>query len=343
MALPENYLKIKILFLILILSTLHSCIPDNKYSVGTFPATPVNMGEINSAYDDYNSSSPILGDMSPLVFSSNRLSNGKNFNLIYKLLDVIMTRKDGKLFVGEETSTNLDVYTANANILNAVVSINNGFDELGPYLIPQGDGLRKSGTGYRSYQNYILAYSSNESGNFDIKFTQNLTSDTYSYPKNISFLNSDKDDLYPVFTTDSSKVYFCSNRDGKFDIYKADLNKKTNLLNALIDTSSRTVTKDLELSSGDDDKCPFILGNLLVFASNRLGGYGGFDLYYSVYNDSNWSSPVNMGDKINTQYDEYRPIIKEYIYEFTNNFMLFSSNRPGGKGGFDLYYVGIDK
>ena len=28
-------------------------------------------------------------------------------------------------------------------------------------------------------------------------------------------------------------------------------------------------------------------------------------------------------------------------YEFNNDFMIFSSNRPGGLGGFDLYYVGI--
>jgi len=31
------------------------------------------------------------------------------------------------------------------------------------------------------------------------------------------------------------------------------------------------------------------------------------------------------------------------VWEFDNNFMLFSSNRPGGKGGFDLYYVGVKK
>ncbi len=29
--------------------------------------------------------------------------------------------------------------------------------------------------------------------------------------------------------------------------------------------------------------------------------------------------------------------------EFANDFMLFSSNRPEGKGGFDLYYVDIEK
>jgi hypothetical protein len=27
--------------------------------------------------------------------------------------------------------------------------------------------------------------------------------------------------------------------------------------------------------------------------------------------------------------------------EFTNIFLMFSSNRPGGQGGFDLYFTGI--
>ena len=74
----------------------------------------------------------------------------------------------------------------------------------------------------------------------------------------------------------------------------------------------------------------------MVFTSNRPGGLGGYDLYYSVFRNGKWSSPVNLGPRINTASDEYRPIIG-YDPDFTNQFMMFSSNRPGGKGGFDLY------
>lgn len=80
----------------------------------------------------------------------------------------------------------------------------------------------------------------------------------------------------------------------------------------------------------------------MVFTSNRPGGYGGYDLYYSKYKEGKWQSPVNFGNRINTKYDEFRPIVR-LEDEFKNDFMLFSSNRPEGKGGFDLYYVGIDK
>jgi hypothetical protein len=58
--------------------------------------------------------------------------------------------------------------------------------------------------------------------------------------------------------------------------------------------------------------------------------------------DGKWTKPVNFGPSINTSYDEYRPVIKT-VTGFTNDFLIFSSNRPGGKGGFDLYYVGVTK
>ena len=101
-------------------------------------------------------------------------------------------------------------------------------------------------------------------------------------------------------------------------------------------------TPIVELNSPNSEACPNINGILMVFTSKREGGYGGYDLYYSQLEESGWSSPVNFGPKINTEYDEFRPITF-YAPKFDNDLMVFSSNRPGGLGGFDLYYVGIPK
>ncbi len=53
----------------------------------------------------------------------------------------------------------------------------------------------------------------------------------------------------------------------------------------------------------------------------------------------------NLGEIINTEYDEYRPIIirtsEDWVY--INDLMIFSSNRPGGKGGYDLYCAKINE
>ena len=61
----------------------------------------------------------------------------------------------------------------------------------------------------------------------------------------------------------------------------------------------------------------------------------------SIFEDGVWSAPANFGPKINTEYDEYRPIIFSFE-EVQKNLMIFSSDRPGGLGGFDLYMVKAD-
>jgi WD40-like Beta Propeller Repeat len=48
-------------------------------------------------------------------------------------------------------------------------------------------------------------------------------------------------------------------------------------------------------------------GKLLVFASDRAGGYGGADLYSSVWEAGKWSVPVNLGPTVNTKCDDYFP------------------------------------
>ena len=338
-------MKSKLQVPILVFTLMVACKPDYQPRVASvsFPETPVNMGDINSAFDDYNSTASFIGYTSPFCFSSNRNSSGRNFDIIYKLLDVYASVIDGKLTVQESPVNNLaDVDIENHNLNYAMSMINSSADELGPYLINQGIRKTNDSTNWDgAYQSYILLYANNESGNLDIKYVQNLDQEKpYSTPKPVSFLNSSKDDAYPSLMPYNTSVYFCSNRDGNFDIYKADLDTSKDLLSNFSDSTSKVITKDMVLSSSGDDKCPYICNNVMVFTSNRPGGYGGFDLYYSLYTNGKWSAPVNFGPAINTAYDEYRPIIQP-IFGFTNDFMIFSSNRPGGKGGFDLYYVGV--
>ncbi|WP_353718433.1 hypothetical protein [Dyadobacter sp. 676] len=70
------------------------------------------------------------------------------------------------------------------------------------------------------------------------------------------------------------------------------------------------------------------------------GDQGGEDIYYSEYKNGKWSQPVNAGPRINSAYKEYRPILPD-LSNFSYHLMLFSSNRPGGKGGYDLYMTGL--
>jgi Tol biopolymer transport system component len=145
--------------------------------------------------------------------------------------------------------------------------------------------------------------------------------------------------MYPTINQEKSKLFFCSNREnGSFDIFSIDLHSEVLLHDDLTSLSSAPILKESVLSSASNDKCPSINENLMVFTSDRPGGYGGYDLYYSQFLNNTWSSPVNFGEKINSSSDEYRPI----TFSFNGIvIMIFSSNRPGGKGGFDLYSAQI--
>jgi hypothetical protein len=317
--------------------------PDNRYSIGRFPNTPVNLKDFNSEFDDYNSDIPIFGETFPFCFSSNRNSNGADFDIIYKLMSVEFSKKTGELKVYENTHSNLDVFIRNENINNALNNINSAGDEFGPCLIPVGNGNLPVGGGYQSFQNYIFLYANNESGNQNIKLTHNTLTNRYDTIHELNGINSDANDFYPTLNSERTKIYWSSDREGSFNIYSTELDNTGDLLSDLLNVGGQRILKDDILNSDGDDKCPSITNNILVFTSNRAGGFGGYDLYYSYFENGIWSHPVNFGNKINSEYDEYRPIVRSNEWEFDNDMMIFSSNRPGGKGGFDLYFVGIER
>ncbi len=344
----KNYQILKgLVFLVFASITFFSCdlfyfTFGYKYSIGHFPTSPTNLIDFNTEFDDYNSDIPIFGETFPFCFSSNRNSKGADFDIVYKLMSVEFSKKNGNLDIFDNTHSNLSVYIENENIRNALNKINSPFDEFGPCLISMG--MNYNGTNMnRRFETYIFLYSNNSAGNQDIYFTQNLENEKYEEPIPVEYLNSDFDDAYPTFNNDYSELYFTSNRRGKFDIYKIRTDNSKEILEILSENNTASVEIVSTLSSGFDDICPSITNNILVFTSNREGGFGGYDLYYSYFENGTWSEPINFGSEINSSYDEYRPIVRSNEWEFDNDMMIFSSNRPGGKGGFDLYYVGIQR
>ncbi|MBS1561881.1 MAG: PD40 domain-containing protein [Bacteroidetes bacterium] len=78
-------------------------------------------------------------------------------------------------------------------------------------------------------------------------------------------------------------------------------------------------------------------GTLMIFASDREGGMGGTDLWYTRRTPSGWSEPVNMGDRVNTPCDELSPCL---VHGDTT--LLFSSAGRETVGGYDLFRTAID-
>jgi len=307
-----------------------SCYPIERinFDSGFFPVKPVNFEQVNSYSDDYNSAymSTEIDNMFRLTFSTNRF--GSSFDFINFDVTVEQDLINGQL--------KFETKLAPCDLIDSVNSKN---DELGPYFSNVRDSRSEGQFYYATNKNedldiYTASYSCNSQNKY---YDYKLMLDEEPYP--VEYLNSAYDDAYPsihvVGNNEKRIIYFTSNRDGKFNIYQS--------------TNKEEPSKTEILSSPADDKCPYTRNNLMVFSSNREGGFGGFDLWYSIFDGTQWSEPKNFGADINTEHDEYRPIVidyQAYSYghsDFLNNLMIFSSNRPGGKGGFDLYYVGISK
>lgn len=76
-------------------------------------------------------------------------------------------------------------------------------------------------------------------------------------------------------------------------------------------------------------------GTVLYFSSDKKGGFGGKDIYRSELLNGKWTEPLNLGDHINTPYDE------EFPYLHSGNVLYFSSNGHAGLGGLDLFKAPI--
>ncbi len=74
-------------------------------------------------------------------------------------------------------------------------------------------------------------------------------------------------------------------------------------------------------------------GDTLLFASNRPGGHGQFDIWMSVSSgDDAWGPAINMGNSINTRFNDLAPSFSEF-----NHVFFFASEGHQGFGGMDLY------
>ncbi|MEM9991681.1 MAG: hypothetical protein AAF738_07955, partial [Bacteroidota bacterium] len=82
-----------------------------------------------------------------------------------------------------------------------------------------------------------------------------------------------------------------------------------------------------------DSSLFFVNDSVVLFASQTLGGYGGYDLYLSRKVGKQWAAPQNLGEAINSSSDELAPFLAN-----DGLTLYFSSNDVRrSMGGFDLF------
>ncbi|PXX98936.1 hypothetical protein DF185_16320 [Marinifilum breve] len=145
----------------------------------------------------------------------------------------------------------------------------------------------------------------------------------------------------PTFSLTDSMIYYSGNvskrifskkkNQKKYRISKKGRNNLYIWSKSLLDPSQ----KAFELAVNHPEySCshPFVTpdGKRLYFVSNKPGGFGGFDIYYMDRIENGWDIPINMGPKVNTQYNESFPFV-------SGDYLFFSSNGHPGYGGSDVF------
>ena len=136
---------------------------------------------------------------------------------------------------------------------------------------------------------------------------------------------------YPFFHVESGNLYFASNfKDsyGGTDLYYVRTNNGQ-IMSAPINLGPR-------INTPGNDIAPYIFEGSFYYASDIFYGMGGMDIYKSEMQEGDeFSIPINLGEGINTASDDFGLIIKNDDKGGLVGYM--ASNRPGGKGGDDIY------
>lgn len=336
--------------LFLSISQLMGCSKNNCGPVVTieWPASPLGLKMLNSPYDDWNCGLP-WEQWSPeatLLFSSNRKSQGGDFDFI-PMPFMIRPAQDSQ-------SPVLEPWHVDKVLERIAAQINSKQDELGPSFWFGSDSTQSLMDErqpleaiYLVGRPSALVFSRGGKGNHDLmalipSLPPNVhaaESVTFS-EKALTPLNTAADEGYATWARGFNTVLFHSNRNGKYRIYQATFPSEAGGPFKWLqdpDTAGVAITLIDELASEGEERCPFIRGNDLYFLSNRKGGLGGFDIYRSTWNKTTWSTPENLGPAVNSPSNEYRPV--PISLPNGSHGLIFSSDRPGGLGGYDLYLV----
>jgi outer membrane protein OmpA-like peptidoglycan-associated protein/Tol biopolymer transport system component len=176
-----------------------------------------------------------------------------------------------------------------------------------------------------------LYFSSAKKGKQRIFFSEKIGTGWTLSNETTDALNKGEEVGFPSLSQDGTNMIFSAlghqvKGEGRTDLYSArkiegEWTEITNL------------GKIINTRFWESQPCLSRDGSILFFVSDRPEGYGGTDIYYSRKVDGNWEKPKNAGPKINTEFDEMTPVLALDNKQFT-----FSSNRPKGEGGFDIYH-----
>ncbi|MCG8475740.1 MAG: OmpA family protein [Cytophagales bacterium] len=165
-----------------------------------------------------------------------------------------------------------------------------------------------------STDNQILIFTSRRnftSSGFGKKYNEDLyicdrEGDDWDEARLIDGINSQANEGSACISRDGKTLFFsrcdAPNSYGNCDLYQATWNE-----DSLKWGSVRNLGANVNSSAWDSQPSLSLSGDTLYFASDRIGGFGLSDIYYSVKSSKGWSRAKNAGPLLNTRGNEISP------------------------------------
>ncbi len=164
---------------------------------------------------------------------------------------------------------------------------------------------------------------------FAIDYAQSHPEKNYVFaPQNLGdSINTSDLEYFPSLTIDGQKMIFTKRIKDKESFYESDrVNGKWGKAFPL---SGKINSDDFNVGAQNISQD----GEWLVFTGcNFPQGNGSCDLYISYLTKNGWSEPQNLGWDVNTEFWESTPSLSPDKRD-----LYFSSDRPGGYGGRDIW------
>ena len=172
-------------------------------------------------------------------------------------------------------------------------------------------------------------------GMSDIWYSDNVEG-VWQAPKNLGPpFNSPYKDHCLFFSADGNEAFWTSTRPGGFggnDIWSS--RKVDGVWQPAVNLGPKVNSPD-----SDHHSLPSPDGKSLYVTSGRPGGFGGQDIYVTTRDDTGaWGPMVNVGPLVNSDKNDRCPALTPDSHVF-----IFDSDRPGGQGGKDLWWVYYDQ
>lgn len=168
--------------------------------------------------------------------------------------------------------------------------------------------------------------------NEDLFFSLTMPGGYWGKAQEFTTINTSYNEGSACLSKDGKQLFFsrCNSPGslGNCDLYVSTLGADS------VWSASKNLGPAINSSGWDSHPSLTHTGDTLYFASNRAGGFGLSDIYYSVKDEKGeWQNAKNAGPIINTRNSEVSPFFHRKF-----NVLYFSSNgHPLNFGEFDIY------